>query len=154
MEPKRKLHFVILHCAVTPDAVAPPQKGWALGAREIDGWHRERGWSGIGYHYVIKRDGELETGRPLDKVGAHAVGANGDSIGVCLMGTREFTDAQYDTLGRLFIDLWVEHRITYKNWLCHYEVSESKTCPNLPAGLVRAWLRGVRDRSIAGQDDC
>jgi N-acetyl-anhydromuramyl-L-alanine amidase AmpD len=55
-------------------------------AADIDGWHRERGWSGIGYHLVIHCDGKLVAGRPLEEVGAHVAGHNEGSIGICVVG--------------------------------------------------------------------
>lgn len=63
-----------------------------VSAAEIHRWHRQKGWSGIGYHFVVRLDGTIEKGRPLETVGAHA-GPNGnsDSIGVCLTG--DFTKA-------------------------------------------------------------
>lgn len=87
-----------------------------IGAEEITEWHMERGWSGIGYNFVIKRDGTLESGRDLDgdgnvieETGAHARGFNKDSIGVCLAGGRgddgkpaaNFTHNQLTTLRTL-----------------------------------------------------
>ena len=55
-------------------------------AAQIDAAHRRIGWAGIGYHYVIRRDGNIEAGRPSFAVGAHAEGANGTSVGVALCG--------------------------------------------------------------------
>lgn len=63
----------------------------------------------IGYHYVIKRDGEVETGRPVERQGAHVKGHNHDSVGICLVGgvdednnpENNFTDEQFSTLERL-----------------------------------------------------
>lgn len=53
----------------------------------IHDWHLQRGWNGIGYHFVIRQNGDIEEGRPLDAVGAHASSfANADSIGICLTG--------------------------------------------------------------------
>ena len=76
-----------------------------VGAETIHRWHLDRGWLGIGYHFVIRKDGSIEEGRPEDTVGAHAgSGANGDSIGVCLTGNFEEHDpspAQMDSLARL-----------------------------------------------------
>lgn len=57
-----------------------------IGAATIREWHLARGFSDIGYHFVIWRDGHIETGRPLERIGAHARGHNSDSIGVCLVG--------------------------------------------------------------------
>ena len=55
-------------------------------AAEIDGIHRRLGWAGIGYHFLIRRDGAVEAGRPALAIGAHAEGANHDSVGVALCG--------------------------------------------------------------------
>jgi hypothetical protein len=52
----------------------------------IDGWHRDRGWDGVGYHYVIHPDGSIHQGRDPGKVGAHCRGHNSHSIGVCVCG--------------------------------------------------------------------
>lgn len=59
-----------------------------IGAEEIDQWHKARDFSGIGYHYVIRRDGSLQRGRPLNEIGAHAKtgGHNNFSVGICLVG--------------------------------------------------------------------
>ena len=55
-------------------------------ARQIESWHHARGWTGIGYHYVIEMDGKLVRGRPVEIQGAHALGHNEGSIGVCVVG--------------------------------------------------------------------
>ena len=67
--------------------------------------HLRRGWFDIGYHYVIRRDGSLENGRPMDRPGAHARGFNHLSLGVCLVGQGDFTDKQYATLADLVMGL-------------------------------------------------
>ena len=91
---------VIVHHSAGGDVSAATIHTWHL-ARETNG----RPWLGIGYHYVIRRNGNIETGRPIDTVGAHAgAKANGDSIGVVLTGNFEQerpTDAQYKALGDL-----------------------------------------------------
>ena len=55
-------------------------------AKLVDDWHKQRGWSGIGYHFFIKRDGQIELGRPLQKQGAHTKNQNKNSIGLCYAG--------------------------------------------------------------------
>jgi N-acetyl-anhydromuramyl-L-alanine amidase AmpD len=72
-----------------------------IGAKEIDDWHKERGWDGIGYHYIIRRNGKIEAGRSELLTGAHAKGYNRLSIGICLVGgdsEADFTMAQYLSL--------------------------------------------------------
>ena len=65
---------------------------------KIDQWHKERGWDGIGYHYVIYVDGSVHEGRSLSKVGAHAKGRNATHIGIALVGYDSFTPAQITAL--------------------------------------------------------
>lgn len=78
-------------------------------AKMIHGWHLNRGWAGIGYHYVIRTDGVVERGRPEYAIGAHSgPNGNGDSIGVCLIGRFEQyapNDAQITALVELIKDL-------------------------------------------------
>ena len=65
---------------------------------EIRKWHtEERGWSDIGYHYIIYFDGTLHDGRPVEKVGAHCAGQNKDSIGVCYIGGIDEEGKKTDT---------------------------------------------------------
>lgn len=76
----RKITEIIVHCSATPPTMD-------IGVEEIRKWHTEgNGWSDIGYHDVIKRDGTIEPGRPIETPGAHARNHNQNSIGVCLVG--------------------------------------------------------------------
>jgi len=76
---KRKINKIIIHCSATPPDMD-------IDADRVDEWHKQRGWSGIGYHFFIKRDGQIQTGRPLEKSGAHTKGHNKNSIGICYAG--------------------------------------------------------------------
>lgn len=76
---KRKIDKIIVHCSAT-------RPSHDIDAKEIDRWHKQRGWSGIGYHFFIKRGGLIEIGRPLEKQGAHTKGQNKNSIGICYAG--------------------------------------------------------------------
>ncbi len=103
-------------------------------AAMIDRWHRERGWSGIGYHFVVlddrhatKPDGQVETGRSTSKNGAHVLGANGISLGICCAGhgdRRDFTQKQIVALTRLLARLAEEHGVPTENILGHREVND------------------------------
>ena len=75
----RKINKIILHCSAT-------KEGKHYTAKDIDRWHREQGYTMIGYHYVILLDGTVEYGRPLEMQGAHTYGHNADSIGICYIG--------------------------------------------------------------------
>lgn len=68
---------------------------------EVNRWHLERGWTGIGYHFYIRKDGRIYRGRPEWAVGAHAQGHNGRSVGICVEGaymTETMPKAQFDAL--------------------------------------------------------
>lgn len=75
----RKINKIIIHCSATPPTSD-------IGAFQIDAWHKQQGWDEIGYHFVIRRNGEIEKGRDIEKIGAHCKGHNADSIGICLVG--------------------------------------------------------------------
>lgn len=62
-------------------------------AAQVHQWHKENGWSGIGYHFFVRKNGEIYRGRPIDKTGAHVSGMNNCAIGVCAEGDydREHT---------------------------------------------------------------
>ena len=79
-----------------------------LSAEEIHASHLKQGWAGIGYHFVIRKDGTVEAGRPYDCVGAHAEGENYHTIGIHLSGNfenAEPTQAQIESLAKLLADL-------------------------------------------------
>lgn len=75
----REITRIILHCSATPE-------GKDFTVADIDKWHKARGWQGIGYHYVIYRDGSVHEGRNIAVAGAHTSGYNKNSIGVCYIG--------------------------------------------------------------------
>lgn len=75
----RKIKEIIVHCSATAE-------GKDFGAKDIDLWHKAQGWDCIGYHYVVKLDGTVESGRDIEKVGAHCKGHNAHSIGICYIG--------------------------------------------------------------------
>ncbi len=58
-------------------------------AQQVDSWHKNNGWSGIGYHFFITKTGDIYRGRPLWAVGAHASGSNNSSVGICVEGNYE-----------------------------------------------------------------
>ena len=91
----RSITLLIVHCSV----VRPYQTS---SAKQIDEWHKSREthgihWKGNGYHYVIRRDGTIEYGRPLTEPGAHCVGHNRYSIGICYEGGLDNNGVETDT---------------------------------------------------------
>ena len=125
----RTITLIVIHCsAVRPDQTSS--------AAQIDTWHRDRGFHlGIGYHYVVRRDGEIEPGRPEWMVGAHCLNHNAHSIGVCYEGGLDIrgqpddtrTEAQKASLRRLLEDL---HRRYPKALIVgHHDLNPQKDCP-------------------------
>lgn len=76
---QRKITEIIVHCSATPE-------GRDFTVEDITHWHKQRGFRTIGYHYVVYRDGSVHTGRPEGEIGAHCVGHNAVSIGICYIG--------------------------------------------------------------------
>lgn len=70
---------IIVHCTATPE-------GREVTVQEIDRWHKQAGSTGIGYHYVVHLDGRIEAGRDESAIGAHTVGQNHCSVGICYVG--------------------------------------------------------------------
>lgn len=107
----RKINYIVVHCTATPE-------GKDFKAKDIDRWHKERGWKGIGYHYVVDLDGTIEKGRNESEIGSHVAGHNKDSIGVVYVGgldkdgktpkdTR--TEAQKEALWKILIALIIKY---------------------------------------------
>lgn len=128
----RYIDSIIVHCSASPDYLD-------IGAKEIDKWHKDRGWSGIGYHYVVRRNGEIERGRNVAMQGAHARGANQTSVGVCWVGTNQPSPEQYKSLIALINWLRGKFSIKVDMVMGHREaVRTDKSCPNIDMNKVRA----------------
>ena len=137
----REINRIIIHMAYTTPAMD-------IGVAEIRQWHvGGNGWRDIGYHNVIRRDGTVEDGRPLEQPGAHTLGENADSIGICLVGGKHksrdkhdcnFTSAQWRALDRLCRDLLLrfpEAEISgHRDWA-------ARGCPGFDA---REWARTLK----------
>ncbi len=87
---RRNITKIILHCADTPE-------GKDFTVEQIRLWHLQRGFADIGYHWVVYRDGSIHPGRREDKVGAHCLGQNTCSIGICYIGGRGADGKPKDT---------------------------------------------------------
>lgn len=115
----KKMDKLIIHCSATPN-------GRPHEAAELHKWHLDRGWDGIGYHWVITVDGKLQAGRPEYWIGSHARGHNSRSIGVCMIGTDEFSDEQWSVLKNLIHKKMIQYKGI--EVIGHNEVSK-KSCP-------------------------
>ena len=138
---RNSTEYLVVHCAETPASLD-------VGAHEIRGWHmKENGWKDIGYHYVIRRNGVIERGRPWWAVGSHVKDWNHCSMGVSLVGgcnerdeeENNFTDKQWTAL-REFLRYWRQQEST-KNAIIqgHRDFpGVRKYCPSFD---VKAWLK-------------
>ena len=124
----RDLKRVILHCSATPE-------GREFGAEDIRRWHINRGWTDIGYHYVIHIDGLIETGRPVSIQGAHTSGENEDSVGVCYIGGLDLSMDAKDTMTVpqeiAFVELVNSLRLIFGDLFIHgHNEYSPKACPS------------------------
>ena len=86
----RKITDIVIHCSATIE-------GKVFRAKDIDLWHKKRGFRKIGYHFVVDLDGTIEQGRPLREAGAHVKGHNANSIGICYIGGLDSKGKEKDT---------------------------------------------------------
>lgn len=86
----RTIKQIIIHCSDT-------KEGDHFTKADIDRWHKEKGYSCIGYHYVIYLDGSIHKGRTEDEIGAHCLGKNSTSIGICYIGGKNADGEPKDT---------------------------------------------------------
>lgn len=86
----RKIDKIILHCSAT-------RAGRNFTVEDIASWHRQRGFTTIGYHFVIYLDGTVHKGRDINVIGAHTVGQNAYSIGICYIGGLDASGKPADT---------------------------------------------------------
>lgn len=122
--------YLVVHCSDTPDDEA-------LTAVDIHQMHLGFGWDGVGYHRVISRDGIIEHGRPDYWVGAHVYEHNNESLGVCLIGRNDFTEAQMDALEMVLKDWKQRYPKAKICGHCDFDNTE-KTCPNFDASAFAA----------------
>lgn len=151
----QSVKYIVVHCSATPPDAD-------IGAAEITKWHKAKGWTTIGYHLVIRRDGRVEGGRPLNEAGSHAYGYNGASIGICLVGgvnrevdrdgkddvdgprwdmvpANNFTPAQFNSLRTLLPGLL--QQFSRAKVLGHRDLPRVlKACPSFD---VRTWCKEV-----------
>lgn len=140
----RHIRGIFIHCTATPPDW---RKGQSTAAKvaEVKRWHvKERGWSDIGYHYLIDRDGTVATGRPIERDGAHVSGWNNGTIGIALFGGygghetdsfgTHYTPDQEGALRDLLKKLKARHGDV---WVKGHNEVAAKACPSFD---VQRWL--------------
>ena len=129
---KRNIKEIIVHCSATAE-------GKDFTVAQIRQWHLQRGFTDIGYHYVIYRDGSVHIGRPEEVSGAHCTGHNTISIGVCYIGGcasdgKTPKDTRTDAQKAALVKLLKELKVKYPNARIypHYKFA-NKACPSFNA---------------------
>lgn len=153
MKDRNRTDYIVIHTA-----------GWP-GDSSVEDIRRvhieENGWEDIGYHFVIRKNGEFETGRDVNKVGAHCRAAkmNYRSIGICCSGHGDqepFTDEQMETLRLLVNSFRNTMAIPIGNVLGHREAGANKSCPGEKVNMneVRRFIKdGKRIADLSDDSD-
>jgi len=120
-KPSRKIHRVFIYCSASDH---PHHDN----INTIRSWHLECGFSDIGYHFFIQKDGTVEYGRDIDKTPSAQKGHNLYTLAICIHGLKEenFTQAQFETLRALAVQ--IDHNYENISFHGHCEVSK-KACP-------------------------
>lgn len=125
----REINKIILHCSAT-------KEGQYYDKTHIKQWHLQRGFTDIGYHYIILLDGSIQDARDIRTIGAHCKGQNAKSIGICYIGGLDSngngkdtrTEEQRQSLFNLIDDLLIAYDLTIDDVYCHYQFAK-KLCP-------------------------
>lgn len=132
----RKINGVVIHSTATNPSWYADRSAEDV-VEEIRRWHvTERGWSDIGYHAVIHRNGDIAMGRPIENPGAHTRGFNKSTLGVALVGGRggckddefldNYTEAQQTSLRQLLANWHEDYPI---EWVKGHNDFANKACP-------------------------
>lgn len=130
----RPIHELVWHCAATPE-------GKDFTVEDIRAWHRQRGFSDIGYHYVVYRDGRIMLGRPVGQVGAHVAGHNAGTVGCCYVGgvsadgrSAKDTRTAAQKSSMLWLTIELSRRFPIARISGHNEYA-AKACPSFDVRL-------------------
>ena len=139
----REIDLIVVHCSATPE-------GKHFSTDTIRDWHvKERGWSDIGYHYIVELDGKVISGRPVERAGAHVKGYNRSSIGICYVGgmTKDMKSPkdtrnkeQLESLERLLLELKVKYP---KAIIRGHNDFSTKACPSFNAKEEYCWINEI-----------
>lgn len=123
------IKYLIIHCTATA-------QGRDFTAKDVDRWHRAKGWDGIGYHYLIRLDGTIEPGRPETRVGAHCAGVNSISLGLCYVGglapdgkTPRDTRTIQQKAALLALLRRLKKKYPAARIVSHHHFNKAKACP-------------------------
>ena len=128
----RKINKVIVHCTATPEDRHTT-------VEDVKRWHLDRGWSDIGYHYLVYLDGTVHEGRPVEIQGAHTKGQNKNSIGIAYVGgidkvNFKAKDTRTEEQKEALVDMLEFFKIAYPEVTIHgHNEFASKSCPSFDA---------------------
>jgi N-acetylmuramoyl-L-alanine amidase len=135
--------YLVIHCSATPPSMD-------VGEEDIRTWHKAKGWIDIGYNIVIRRNGIIEIGRPLDYAGAHVEGYNNRALGICLVGG---TDNNQKAENNFTVSQWKSLILALKFCRCVWPTAKitghrdlilpgqpMKECPSFD---VATWLKDI-----------
>ena len=86
----RPINLIVVHCSAT-------REDKQFTEYDLEDAHRRRGFNGVGYHFYIRKNGEIKSTRPIERIGAHARGFNKESIGICYEGGLDCHGRPKDT---------------------------------------------------------
>lgn len=145
---------IIIHCSDSPD-------GRNDTIVDIDKWHYERKFRrlrtrrdafnphliAVGYQYVICRDGTVQTGRAENEVGAHCLGHNTCTIGICMIGRKKYSRPQWDSLTALIADIRTRFPDAIVTGHCQHDPVNKSFCPGF--NVADFLLNGPPKESVA-----
>jgi len=145
---KRLVNKIVLHCSASDVSwqdsidsvrdlhVAPKDQAFRWGDYKTFG----KAWKDVGYHFYIRRDGEVEVGRDEQEIGAHCYGHNANSIGICLGGNvfKDFHSPQFNAARDLVLRLLKKYGLRPEDVYLHTNLDPHKSCPNFT--LDQFWI--------------
>lgn len=136
---KRTIKKLVWHTSDSPDTLN-------VRAVDIKRWHTDpapkgNGWSDIGYHFVVCRDGTIELGRDVDLIGSHVKGHNSDSIGLVWVGRDRPTYDQRQAMWELTLQLLDTYDLQVSDVYGHKELAAGKRCPVIDMNGFRNELK-------------
>tara|TARA_B110000977_G_C11026175_1_gene473249 strand:+ start:1174 stop:1605 length:432 start_codon:yes stop_codon:yes gene_type:complete len=140
----KKINKVIVHCTATPE-------GRHTTVEDVRRWHLDRGWSDIGYHYLVYLDGTVHEGRPMEIQGAHTKGQNKNSIGIAYVGgidkvNFKAKDTRTEEQKEALVDMLEFFKIANPEVTIHgHNEFASKACPCFDAkteyeNITNMWI--------------
>ena len=147
----RSIKEIIIHCSATKHGIT---------TKQIKRYHvNEKGWSDIGYHFVIESDGSIHQGRPINQPGAHCKGHNSKSIGICYIGGRDAKgklwrinrrqeQALADCINGLFMELG--KTVPVKG---HNQYNAHKECPCMDPTLLDIWTAERLSQALTAHEN-